>query len=78
MAVRMRILPFGAMSNPKLETTNIVSSQLENLIKKYADEGWNYVSLESVSTYVPPDSGCFGIGSTPGGMTSCQMVVFSK
>jgi len=36
------------------------------------------VRLESVSTYIQPDNGCFGAGAKQGFMASYQMVVFSK
>ncbi len=72
------VVPFVARLNQKSETTATVANQLENLIKRYSDQGWKYVRLESVSTYVQPDPGCFGLGSKPGFMSSYQMIVFSK
>ena len=73
-----KVVPFIATLDQKKETSSTVALQLENLIKQHNDKGWTYIRLESVSTYVQPDPGCFGIGAKPGHMTTYQMVVFSK
>lgn len=68
----------ASMDQHKKGTSKPVAEQLEVLINQYANEGWNYVRLESVSTYVNPDNGCFGFGSKPGFTTSRQLIVFSR
>lgn len=73
-----KVVPFVATLDQKKETTAVVANQLEKLIERYTNDGWDYIRLESVSTYVQPDPGCFGIGAKPGHMSSYQMVVFSK
>jgi len=73
-----KVVPFTATLHQKKETTNVVANQLENLIQKFTEQGWEYIRLESVSTYVQPDNGCFGFGGKPGYMASYQMIVFSK
>lgn len=73
-----KVVPFVATLDQKKETIGVVANQLEKLIERYTNDGWNYIRLESVSTYVQPDPGCFGIGAKPGHMSSYQMVVFSK
>ncbi|MCZ4224963.1 hypothetical protein [Pedobacter rhodius] len=73
-----KVVPFTATLNQKNETTSTVATQLESLIKQYTNQGWAYVRLESVSTYVQPDPGCFGLGAKPGYLASYQMVVFSR
>lgn len=73
-----KVVPFTATLDEKKETTSVVANQLENLIKNYNGQGWEYIRLESVSTYVQPDAGCFGLGAKPGYMASYQMIVFSK
>lgn len=73
-----KVVPFTATLDQKKETTAVVAEQLGKLIERYSNQGWKYVRLESVSTYVQPDSGCFGIGAKPGYMASYQMVVFIK
>jgi hypothetical protein len=73
-----KVVPFIATINQQKETSNVVAAQLEKLIIQATDQGWEYVRLESVSTYVQGDSGCFGLGAKPGYVSSYQMVVFSK
>jgi len=73
-----KVVPFTATLNQQKETTAVVANQLESIINQYLSEGWRYVRLESVSTYIQADSGCFGIGAKPGYISSYQMVVFIK
>ena len=73
-----RVIPFTASMDQKKDTTAVVACQLEGLVNQQSKQGWTYIRLESVSTYVQPDPGCFGIGAKPGHMASYQMVVFSR
>jgi len=73
-----KVVPFTATLDQKKETTRVVAEQLEKLITQFTNQGWEYIRLESVSTYVQADPGCFGLGAKPGYMASYQMVVFSK
>lgn len=73
-----KVVPFVASIDHKKGNSNHVAEQLELLIKQHSSQGWNYIRLESVSTYVSPDNGCFGFGGKPGYTTERQMVVFSK
>lgn len=73
-----KVVPFVASIDPKKGTSNHVAEQLESIIKNFTNLGWEYVRLESVSTFVHPDVGCFGIGARPGYTTNNQMVVFQK
>ncbi|UIR54779.1 DUF4177 domain-containing protein [Sphingobacterium sp. SRCM116780] len=73
-----RVVPFTAILNPKLITADNVADQLAQIIVNYGSQGWDYVRLESVSTYISPNSGCFGLGARPGYMSAYQMVVFSR
>lgn len=73
-----KVVSFVASIDHKSGTSNHVAQQLEGLINQYAMEGWNYIRLESVKTFVGPDNGCFGFGGKPGYETTRQMVVFSK
>lgn len=72
-----KVVPFVA-SIKNDGTSNHVAEQLEGVINHYNSQGWEYIRLESVSTYVNPDNGCFGFGGKPGYTTSRQMVVFRK
>jgi hypothetical protein len=76
--MQYKVIPFVASIDHKKGTSGHVAAQLQKLIDSNVAEGWNYVRLESVTTYVGPDAGCFGVGAKPGYSTSMQMVVFSK
>ena len=73
-----KVVPFVAQIDSKNGSSAHVAEQLETIIKSYSAEGWSYVGLESVTTFVQPDAGCFGAGAKPGYTTSNQMVVFKK
>ncbi|MET3537032.1 hypothetical protein [Chryseobacterium limigenitum] len=73
-----KVIPFVATANQQNMSSSNIAQQLENLIKVQTDQGWNYVRLESVSTYVQPIKGCFGTETQKGYMTSYQMAVFTK
>jgi hypothetical protein len=73
-----KVVPFTASIDPKKGKSDHVAEQLETLIKNYNNRVWEYIRLEGVSTYVHPDSGCFGIGAQAGYTTIRQMAVFKK
>lgn len=73
-----KVIPFVASIGQTKGTSNTVAQQLEDIIKHHSNQGWKYISLESVTTFVQPDSGCFGFGAKSGYTTSRQMVVFGK
>lgn len=73
-----KVIPFVASINHSKGTSNHVAEQLEEIIKHHSNQGWKYVRLESVTTFVQPSNGCFGLGVTPGYSTTRQMVVFNK
>lgn len=73
-----KVVPFVASIDSKKGTSDHVAEQLESMIKHFTAQGWEYVRLEGVSTFVHPDSGCFGFGGKPGYTTNRQMVVFQK
>lgn len=73
-----KVIPFTASIDPIKGNTSHVATQLETLIKDNALNGWEYVGLESVTTFVQPQVGCFGLQSKPGFTTHNQMVVFKK
>ena len=76
--MKYRVIPFVASINSKTGNSNHVAHQLEEIIKHHSNQGWTYLCLESVSTFVQPEAGCFGFGAKPGYNTSSQMVVFIK
>lgn len=73
-----KVIPFVASIDPKKGTSEHVAEQLESLIRNFSNQGWKYVRLESVTTFVNPELGCFGFGARPGYTTTRQMVVFEK
>jgi len=74
-----KVVPFVATANQQNMSSTIIAQQLESLIKDQSQLGWKYLRLESVSTYIQPVEGCFGIGQQkPGYMTSYQVAVFTK
>ena len=74
-----KVVPFVASIDANRGTSEHVAQQLQSLITNFGNQGWNYVWLESVTTFVQPDSGCFGIiGAKPGYTTTRQMIVFQK
>lgn len=54
------------------------ASQLSELINSHMTDGWHYVRLESVTTFIPGNNGCFGYGATPATTVVSQVVVFQR
>jgi hypothetical protein len=73
-----KVIPFVASIDRTRNAQKQVSDQLEEIIQNQATLGWNYVRLESVTSFVKPDTGCFGFGGSPGFTTHRQMIVFNK
>ena len=76
--MKYKVIPFVASIDKKKGNSSHVADQLEEIIKHHSNQGWQYIRLESVSTFVKPDHGCFGFGATPGYTTTRQMAVFKK
>ena len=77
MAQQYKVVPFTASIGLNEGSTQ-AAAQLEKLIQAMVQEGWEYVRLESLETYVAGSSGCFGIGATAARITSMSMVVFKR
>ena len=75
--MQYKVIPFVASIDQKNQPSS-VAEQLEKIIAKYSADGWAYVRLESVTTLVAGDNGCFGLGAKPGYNTSRQVIVFEK
>ena len=73
-----KVIPFIASIDRKKNPSIQVAEQLEDMIKTFTNKGWEYIRLESVTSQVKADGGCFGFGQTPGYITTRQMVVFRK
>lgn len=77
MAPQYIVVPFTAQLSNTGNATQ-AAEQLQKLIKYYADNGWEYVRLESVETYVAGTAGCMGTGGTPSTYVYFRMAVFKK
>ncbi|WP_310556806.1 hypothetical protein [Flavobacterium sp.] len=73
-----KVIPFVASIDANKGTSAHVAEQLQSLITNFGNQGWKYVRLESVITFVHPETGCFGLGAKPGYTTNRQMIVFEK
>lgn len=72
-----RVVPFVA-SIAINEGAHQAAAQLETLVKSWTDNGWEYVRLESVETYVAGTAGCLGLGATQPRMASYSIAVFKQ
>jgi len=77
--MQYKVIPFVASLDQKKTSSQHVAEQLQSIISQHSQQGWTYARLESVSTWVAADKGCFGIiGAKPGYATSRQVIVFNK
>jgi hypothetical protein len=72
-----KVIPITPVQKEKENITHI-AKDFESVISKYTAEGWEYVSTESLKVWVKGNSGCFGIGATPGYFDEKQMIVFKR
>lgn len=77
MAAEYHVVPFVA-SIGLAQGAQEAASQLQQLIQSLASQGWEYVRLESVTTYVSGNPGCFGFGATASRITTFSMAVFRR
>lgn len=76
MKLTYKVVPFVASVN-SLQGAETAAQQLESLIASWAGQGWKYVRMEQVETYIAGSAGCFGLGAQPGRMVAFSMVVFA-
>jgi hypothetical protein len=72
-----KVVPFIASISHK-QGVDSVASQLQALINQQSTDGWEYVGLGTVNTFIAGSSGCFGIGSTPSSSASFSLAVFRR
>ena len=58
--------------------SNQAASALQQLINAEAQDGWNYMHMDNITTHIAGNNGCFGFGATAPSMTSYAVVVFNK
>lgn len=75
--MQYKIVPFNA-SIKRDETSQAAASQLEIIVLAAAAEGWEYVRMESIPTYVAGSAGCFGFGAIAPSSRNYPVVVFRK
>ena len=76
--MKYKVVPLEPSFDMKKSSTTDASEYLEKFINHYETQGWRYIRVEIISTYVSGENGCFGFGATPGYTANKQMVVFSK
>ena len=76
--MKYKVVPLEPSFDMKRTTTKDASEYLEKFINHYENQGWRYIRVEIISTFISGDNGCFGFGATPGYTANKQMVVFSK
>ena len=75
--MEFKVVPFVAKITSKDSTTQ-VANQLQTVINSYSQEGWEYLRMDNVETYVEGTNGCFGFGAKPGFVTNYTVLVFRK
>jgi hypothetical protein len=56
-----------------------LAKEFEMLINKYSSEGWEYIRIETLKSWVPAiPGGCFGSQGTPGYYTEDYFIVIKK
>jgi len=75
--MQYKVVPINPVIR-KGENSTHLAAEFESVIQKYVNDGWEFVSLESLSTWIIGNSGCFGIGSTPGFMDVKQIIIFRQ
>lgn len=71
------VVPFAA-NIASTGNAKAASDQLEQLIRANATNGYEFYSLEDITTNVAPSDGCFGFGAKPGYTTTVQCIVLKK
>ena len=73
------VVPFKPQVGKKIGFgTTVVANQVQEVITDYAFQGWEFVSIESITTTVQGNQGCFGFGATPNTTTFVQVIIFQK
>jgi hypothetical protein len=70
-----KVVPFHPTITDKVGT-DAAAKELQLLIENITNQGWKFVSLESLTTTVKP-TGCASLGSK-NEILNVQLVIFSK
>ena len=72
-----RVLPFVANITQQQGSAE-AASQLQQVISQYSGQGWEFVRLETVETFINGDSGCLGFGSTDSRWERYKVIVIRR
>ena len=75
--MEFKVMPFTAQLQQN-DSSSTVAKQMQVAIDAQVGEGWEYLRMDCVETSVAGSSGCFGIGATPGFITTYNVLVFKK
>jgi len=70
-----KVVPFNA-SIGQNEGSDKAASQLEVVIGQWAQQGFDYVGMEHIPTFVAGNSGCMGLGATPATSRQFPVLIF--
>lgn len=73
-----KVVPFAASIDRKKNTSSQIAEQLDSAIKFYTEKDWKYVRVENITTFVPAEFGCFGIGAKPAQTLFTHLIIFEK
>ncbi len=72
-----RVVPFNASINMN-SGAEAAAEQLQQLVLQMAQQGYEYVRMESIPTFIAGSSGCFGLGAVPASSREFCVVVFRQ
>ena len=75
--MQYKVVPFNAVIS-RNDGADQAAKQLQALIDNMRADGWEYVEMANIDTYVEGTNGCFGFGAKPGYSVSVAAVVFKK
>jgi hypothetical protein len=75
--MQFKVVPFTAHM-VRNDTSSTVASQMQTIIDDYVLQGWEYIRMDSVQTFIAADEGCFGFGAKPGFYTTYNVLVFKN
>lgn len=75
--MQYHVIPFVANIG-MTQGAEAAAGQLQHLIDQLNAQGWEYVRLEELTTYIAGSAGCFGIGAVPGTRRTVSLAVFRK
>ena len=75
--MQYKVIPFNAVIGQK-DGAIQAAQQLQALIDTMQADGWEYVEMVNIDTFVVGTDGCFGFGAKPSYNVSVAAVVFKK